>query len=180
MKALLYFELHREIEMLSRRGFLGGLIAAVAAPAIIRPGILMPIKPSLVPAAVEPVARTYSRYVVEAVETHFLSDPEPTCRIECSEVIVFGDRILEPVKQIEWDDITSVNFWWRTDVRPLYALGQTEPVMCGHGITRREVGFTASRDHGLRPGDIVDVETVLTIGGFSMRDVEAGVGIEPT
>ncbi len=33
----------------SRRGFLTGLAAAFAAPAIIRPGLLMPIKPSLMP-----------------------------------------------------------------------------------------------------------------------------------
>lgn len=34
--------------MLSRRGLLGGLLAAVAAPAIIRtPGLLMPIRPLL-------------------------------------------------------------------------------------------------------------------------------------
>lgn len=34
---------------MNRRGFLTGLSALVAAPAIIRPGLLMPIKPSLVP-----------------------------------------------------------------------------------------------------------------------------------
>jgi hypothetical protein len=34
---------------MNRRGFLSGLISAIAAPAIVRPGILMPIKPSLVP-----------------------------------------------------------------------------------------------------------------------------------
>ncbi len=34
---------------LSRRGFLSGIIAACAAPAIIRtPGLIMPIKPALV------------------------------------------------------------------------------------------------------------------------------------
>lgn len=33
---------------LSRRGMLGGLLVALAAPAIIRPGLLMPIKPRLV------------------------------------------------------------------------------------------------------------------------------------
>lgn len=37
---------------LNRRGFLTGLVAAIAAPAIIRPGLLMPIKPGLVPARV--------------------------------------------------------------------------------------------------------------------------------
>lgn len=30
---------------MNRRGFLGGLIVALAAPAIIRPGLLMPVKP---------------------------------------------------------------------------------------------------------------------------------------
>lgn len=34
---------------MNRRGFLTGLTAAFAAPAIVRAGILMPIKPSLVP-----------------------------------------------------------------------------------------------------------------------------------
>lgn len=33
---------------LSRRGFLSGIIAACAAPAIVRAGIVMPIKPALV------------------------------------------------------------------------------------------------------------------------------------
>lgn len=33
----------------NRRGFLTGIIAGVTAPAIVRPGLLMPIKPSLVP-----------------------------------------------------------------------------------------------------------------------------------
>jgi hypothetical protein len=37
---------------LSRRGFIGGLAAALAAPVIIRSGILMPIKPALI---VEPI-----------------------------------------------------------------------------------------------------------------------------
>ena len=37
-----------------RRSFLTGLIAAFAAPAIVRPGILMPIKPALIPVVVEP------------------------------------------------------------------------------------------------------------------------------
>lgn len=36
---------------LSRRGFLAGIIAAGVAPAIIRAGIIMPIKPALVVAA---------------------------------------------------------------------------------------------------------------------------------
>lgn len=35
----------------SRRGFLIGLAAGIAAPAIVRPGLIMPIKPSLVPVA---------------------------------------------------------------------------------------------------------------------------------
>lgn len=35
---------------LSRRGFLGGILAAAAAPMIVRAGILMPIKPALVAA----------------------------------------------------------------------------------------------------------------------------------
>jgi len=35
--------------MMNRRGFLTGLVAAVAAPAIVRPGLIMPIKPRLVP-----------------------------------------------------------------------------------------------------------------------------------
>ena len=33
---------------LSRRGLLGGIIAACAAPAIVRSGLIMPIKPKLV------------------------------------------------------------------------------------------------------------------------------------
>jgi hypothetical protein len=33
---------------LSRRGLLGGLLVALAAPAIVRPGLLMPVKPVLV------------------------------------------------------------------------------------------------------------------------------------
>ena len=32
---------------MNRRGFLTGLVAAVAAPAIVRPGLIMPIKPAL-------------------------------------------------------------------------------------------------------------------------------------
>lgn len=37
--------------MISRRGFIGSLAAlVVTAPAIVRPGLIMPIKPSLVPA----------------------------------------------------------------------------------------------------------------------------------
>jgi hypothetical protein len=35
--------------MIKRRGFIAGLVSALAAPAIIRPGLLMPIKSSLVP-----------------------------------------------------------------------------------------------------------------------------------
>lgn len=34
--------------MLNRRSLLGGIIAACAAPAIIRSGVLMPVKPGLV------------------------------------------------------------------------------------------------------------------------------------
>ncbi|MEI6283299.1 MAG: hypothetical protein WCP82_11410 [Alphaproteobacteria bacterium] len=34
---------------LSRRGFFSGLVAAAVAPAIVRSGLVMPIKPSLVP-----------------------------------------------------------------------------------------------------------------------------------
>jgi hypothetical protein len=30
--------------MLARRGFIGGLLGALAAPAIIRPGLLMPVR----------------------------------------------------------------------------------------------------------------------------------------
>lgn len=38
---------------MNRRGFLGGLLAAAVAPAIIRtPGLIMPIKPALVPVPV--------------------------------------------------------------------------------------------------------------------------------
>jgi len=33
---------------LSRRGFVSGVVAAVAAPAIVRPGLIMPIKPALI------------------------------------------------------------------------------------------------------------------------------------
>jgi hypothetical protein len=33
---------------MDRRGFLTGLVSALAAPAIIRPGLLMPIKPLLI------------------------------------------------------------------------------------------------------------------------------------
>lgn len=33
--------------MIARRGFLSGIIAAAVAPAIIRTGLLMPIKPAL-------------------------------------------------------------------------------------------------------------------------------------
>lgn len=35
--------------MISRRLFLGGLAAGIAAPAIVHPGVLMPINPRLVP-----------------------------------------------------------------------------------------------------------------------------------
>jgi hypothetical protein len=35
--------------MLARRGFLAGLIATLAAPAIIRPGLLMPVRRILIP-----------------------------------------------------------------------------------------------------------------------------------
>lgn len=35
--------------MITRRGFLSGIIAAACAPAIIRPGLLMPIKPLRLP-----------------------------------------------------------------------------------------------------------------------------------
>lgn len=34
--------------MTTRRGFLGALLAAAAAPAIVRAGILMPVKPAIV------------------------------------------------------------------------------------------------------------------------------------
>jgi hypothetical protein len=33
---------------MNRRGFLGGLLATLAAPAVIRSGLLMPVKPALV------------------------------------------------------------------------------------------------------------------------------------
>lgn len=36
---------------LSRRGFLSGIIAAGVAPAFVRPGLIMPIKPALVATA---------------------------------------------------------------------------------------------------------------------------------
>lgn len=44
--------------MLSRRGFLAGIIAAGVAPAIVRPGLLMPVKPLWrpIPWGVSPVA----------------------------------------------------------------------------------------------------------------------------
>lgn len=39
--------------MLNRRGFLGGLVAALAAPTIIRtPGLLMPVKRAVLPAQI--------------------------------------------------------------------------------------------------------------------------------
>jgi len=36
------------VDGLSRRGFLGSIIAACAAPVIVRSGLLMPVKPALV------------------------------------------------------------------------------------------------------------------------------------
>lgn len=44
---------------MNRRGFLGGLLAAAVAPAIIRtPGLIMPIKPALVPVRCSMMLRT--------------------------------------------------------------------------------------------------------------------------
>jgi hypothetical protein len=41
---------------MNRRGFLTGLIATLAAPAIVRSGLIMPIKPSLiVPETIGPI-----------------------------------------------------------------------------------------------------------------------------
>lgn len=56
--------------MLSRRGFIGGLLT-VAAPAIIRPGILMPVKP-IVPADVSQIAMYVGEHYVDVIsDTHW-------------------------------------------------------------------------------------------------------------
>lgn len=57
--------------MLSRRGLLFGA-AAVAAPAIIRPGILMPVKRILMP----PVENLTEDMLVRLIETFYCSSPE--------------------------------------------------------------------------------------------------------
>ncbi len=46
------------VEMIGRRGFLAGIIAAAAAPALVMtPGLIMPIKPKLVAAPIVNIER---------------------------------------------------------------------------------------------------------------------------
>ena len=55
---------------MNRRGFLGILAGAVAAPIVVRSGLLMPVKPVIIPATLTPLGTrlfysgntTYTRY----------------------------------------------------------------------------------------------------------------------
>jgi hypothetical protein len=55
---------------LQRRAFLGGIVATFAAPAIVRAGVLMPVKPMLwtPPTATEIVMRFRQRYFFDTEE----------------------------------------------------------------------------------------------------------------
>lgn len=71
--------------MLRRRGFLGGMLAALAAPAIIRtPGLLMPVKP----------VWTYKEYALGySIERVAVEDADFTTenmRVKCYERFEFG------------------------------------------------------------------------------------------
>lgn len=58
---------------MNRRGFLGGLIAAAVAPAIIRtPGLIMPIKPSLVLVDRMPVGDEYLEGLTRRIRAHLI------------------------------------------------------------------------------------------------------------
>lgn len=61
---------------LTRRGFIAGLSAIIAAPAIVRPGLIMPIKPSLVP-VLDPVM--VQRFVVDSVTQNARGEFEVKC-----------------------------------------------------------------------------------------------------
>lgn len=64
---------------MNRRGFITSLAAAVAAPAIIRPGLLMPIKPSLMPILDAP---DFASFTV-ICSMHFTNYSDRTLYIDC-------------------------------------------------------------------------------------------------
>jgi hypothetical protein len=61
---------------MNRRGFLTGIIAACAAPAIVKAGIIMPIKPALVmankPVSLDLIDEIYAGVIRHNTEQHHL------------------------------------------------------------------------------------------------------------
>ncbi len=91
----------------SRRGFLGGLLAVIAAPAIIRPGILMPIKPSLVPAPQIIAGPLFvgGQYEVLGISQSF-RDGVVLCDLDLREVFLRSDEML-PSHVLDGSDILA-------------------------------------------------------------------------
>lgn len=134
---------------ITRRGFVGGLIAVVAAPAIVRPGLIMPIKPSLVP-AIEPLTML-DRYVVDRIV-----EDASGVHVECSGLFDFGplcdarSHLCDP--------------WKFADTIPHAALENFEQVTCQHDVVEQ-------RPHiGMRERLPPVITAVTREFKFSVRD----------
>lgn len=136
----------------NRRGFFGGLIAALAAPAIVKAQNIMPVrtplivrKPVIVPA--------YPRWMVTEIAHSFHADQLPVARVSLVEAFGADDTIARAVNRNschegEWRD--------SVDVRQLEDLGGNR-IMTARGQVHREASFSCDHDvaNGLMPGDIV-------------------------
>lgn len=114
------------MDNLARRNFLGFLAGALAAPAIIRtPGLLMPIKPSLVPAGDGITLTSISH------PEHLVVRSSGACTFTIKGTNVYGEPVVETIQLTNGMQYTRMQLQRVLSIRADSAFYDSQPIVEG-------------------------------------------------